>query len=102
MALSDLVLKFPAPEEKTPTPSAPQEPPTGSSFSSFFVGQEIEYNSATKKRWVLCRISAIAADGSIEVDAKPCSWIPKEDHALKIRPAGDESRRKPVPAEALE
>lgn len=62
--------------------------PTLPDETRHFVGEQLEFYSKTASRWLPCQITHVDKAGSIMLDVKPGSWIPREAQTTRTRPAG--------------
>jgi len=56
------------------------------SWSTYKVGDMVEYHSSSHKDWLPATITKVDAQGRVIIDLKPNTWMTKEEQATKIRP----------------
>eukprot|EP00392_Amoebophrya_sp_AT5.2_P001596 g1598.t1 len=60
--------------------------------------QVVEYYSETHKEWLPAQVTAVDAEGRIQVHCKPNAWLSLNVQAQKVRPKKDENKEnKPRP-----
>ena len=69
--------------EQSVQKSGPPEQATPA--APFRNGQEVEYNSKSKRTWILCTIINISANGDVELDCKKGHPFPKEKATKYVR-----------------
>merc|ERR1719443_1022824 len=67
-----------------PTPPLARQG-TQATQQGLFVGQTLQYNSVSAGGFIPCKVNAVAADGSFEVDCKPGYFFPAAELALKFK-----------------
>lgn len=55
---------------------------------TYAVDDPVQYSSATHKQWLPAKVTAVDANGRIQVTTKPKFWISLEMQAQKVRPSG--------------
>jgi len=53
--------------------------------NNFRVGQEVEYYSASLKRWLKCCVISVEQDGAVQLDVKPGCFVSLEKQGEKVR-----------------
>mmetsp|Transcript_39962 Transcript_39962/g.109999 ORF Transcript_39962/g.109999 Transcript_39962/m.109999 type:complete len:186 (+) Transcript_39962:3-560(+) len=58
----------------------------GPSWSTYKVGDLVQYHSASHGDWLPATIIKVDPQGKVIIDLKPNTWMPKEEQASKLRP----------------
>lgn len=66
--------------------------PYGDAAGRYVKNQIVEYYSETHKEWLPAQVTAIDAEGRIQVHCKPNAWLSLSQQAHKVRPKQGESK----------